>query len=283
MMDRRPVRAEPDGPGGLLCTSLVVKGRLLRMMCSCLQGATCILTGSSRSPVCRRWLGLHKMCIAQLPAGGLQQRSGKGAQGCLQHAGAGSIGRESAAGSLLAPWVEVNKSGAEGIHSRANVNSMAGAMPYWNHSADWSQKHCSGVRPALQWQLRLVCWVATQYVPLVNDAHLFSRDMAEAKSPAATCSAARWHFCIHRWLGGTPGVGAMKAVSSPGAACTSWVTSAGSSRSYRGTSSRDEGHAWPHWATLLQFSSTSSDHLGPRWVDTSSWPASTTQPRSSKS
>lgn len=108
----------------------------------------------------------------------------------------------------------------------------------------------------MKWQLNSVCRVATQRAPLFHAAHLFSRDMAEAKSPAATCSAARWHFCIHRWLGGTPGVGGMKAVSSPGAACTSWVTSAGSSRSYRDTSSRGEGRAWPPRATLRQLLST---------------------------
>lgn len=55
--------------------------------------------------------------------------------------------------------------------------------------------------------------------------------MAEVKSPAATWSAAKLHFCSQRWLGVTPGVGATNWLSCPGAALVSATISGGKSKS----------------------------------------------------
>lgn len=49
----------------------------------------------------------------------------------------------------------------------------------------------------------------------VSKARLCSSCMADAKSPAAACSAARPHFCSHRPEGDTPGGGATKGADSP--------------------------------------------------------------------
>jgi hypothetical protein len=65
--------------------------------------------------------------------------------------------------------------------------------------------------------------------------YLLSSRMADAKSPAATWSAAREHFCSQRCVGVTPGVGATNWLSSPGAVLASATTSGGRSRSCMGT------------------------------------------------
>jgi len=60
--------------------------------------------------------------------------------------------------------------------------------------------------------------------------HRSSRRMAEAKSPAAACSAARPHFCSQRAGGATPDVGAANGTEAPAAGFGA-SASAGSSRS----------------------------------------------------
>lgn len=65
--------------------------------------------------------------------------------------------------------------------------------------------------------------------------YLLSSRMADAKSPAATWSAAREHFCSQRCVGVTPGVGATNWLSSPGAVLASATISGGRSRSCMGT------------------------------------------------
>jgi hypothetical protein len=64
----------------------------------------------------------------------------------------------------------------------------------------------------------------------LNTDYLSSSRMAELKSPAAACSAARLHFCSHRFCGVVPGVGAAKGARSP-AAASGTTASGGSSRS----------------------------------------------------
>mmetsp|Transcript_18618 Transcript_18618/g.56198 ORF Transcript_18618/g.56198 Transcript_18618/m.56198 type:complete len:300 (+) Transcript_18618:941-1840(+) len=68
---------------------------------------------------------------------------------------------------------------------------------------------------------------------LASPSCLCSRRIADAKSPAAACSAASPHFCSHLPEGGTPGGGATKgvAVSPKPAPPTGVAGSAGSSRS----------------------------------------------------
>ena len=90
---------------------------MVRMMCSCLLGAGRAPSSSStgyQELVYRRWRGVDKMRIAQLPAGRLQQHSGTGGRGCLTQELAAAAGIF-AAGSLLALCAEGSVSGAEGV------------------------------------------------------------------------------------------------------------------------------------------------------------------------
>lgn len=86
--------------------------------------------------------------------------------------------------------------------------------------------------------------------------YLLSSRMADAKSPAATWSAAREHFCSQRCVGVTPGLGATNWLSSPGAVLASATISGGKSRSCMGTT-HTQAHVTEH---LLYLHKVRAEH-----------------------